>query len=203
MSEIRLVVLERNETGSGGAKRTRNKGFIPAVLYGKENNGQPVKVEASSLRKLIGRMGSSAIFNAEFGGKTRLMLLKEVQTEPVSGEVVHVDLQEIDADQTITTSVPLIAVGIEKLPGGAILQQLLNEVEISCLPRYVPKAIEFDVAGMTPGQAVHISDLKMDGNIEILTEPDEVIATITEARVVAEAEEEQEAAETPETVEEE
>ncbi|MDI6707423.1 MAG: 50S ribosomal protein L25 [Bacillota bacterium] len=204
MNEIKLVVLERDETGSGGAKRTRNEGFVPAVLYGKDNDGQPVKIEAASLRKLISRMGSSAIFNAEYNGETKLMLLKEIQSEPISGNLIHADLLEIDANQTITTTVPLVAVGVEGLAGGVIMQQILNEISISCLPKYVPKMIEFNVAGMEPGQVVHVSDLDIDGNIEVVTAPGEVVATIAETRAVAEDEETEETAEeAAETAEEE
>lgn len=198
MNEMKLVVLERDETGSGGAKRTRNEGFVPAVLYGKDNDGQPVKIEASNLRRLISRMGSSAIFNAEYNGETKLMLLKEIQTEPVGGTLMHADLLEIDANQTITTTVPLVAVGAEGLAGGAILQQILNEVAISCLPKYVPKTIEFSVAGMGPGQTVHVSDLDIDGNIEVITDPGELVATIVEPRAVVEDEAAEETEETAE-----
>jgi large subunit ribosomal protein L25 len=84
----------------------------------RDNQGQPVKVEASALRRIISRMGSSAIFDAEYNGKPRLIMLKEVQSEPVGGNVLHVDLFEISADETVTTTVPLVAVGIEGITGG-------------------------------------------------------------------------------------
>jgi large subunit ribosomal protein L25 len=199
MNDMQLVILDREETGSSGAKRTRNQGFVPGVLYGKGHDGQPIKVDASGLNRMISRRGSNAIFNADYQAKKRLMMLKEVQTEPVSGSVVHVDLQEIDANQTVTAVVPLVAVGIGQLAGGAILQQVVNEVEVECLPRYLPKVLEFDVAGMEPGQSVQISDIKVDENVRLLAEPSETVATTTEPKAVVEDEEqdEGEAAEEP------
>ena len=190
MSDTRLKILDREEKGSSGAKRTRDEGFIPGVLYGRDNQGQPVKVEASALRRIISRMGSSAIFDAEYNGKPRLIMLKEVQNEPVSGNVIHVDLFEISADESVTTTVPLVAVGVEGIAGGGILQQMMSEVQISCLPRFVPKHIEFDVSGMHPGQALHVSDLKVGDEIEILTPPDEMVANIIEPKAGAEETEE-------------
>ncbi len=192
MNDTRLKILDREEKGSSGVKRTRNEGYVPGVLYGRDNQGQPVKVEASALRKIISRMGSSAIFDAEYNGKPRLIMLKEVQNEPVGGDVLHVDLFEISADETVTTTVPLVAVGIEGITGGGILQQTMNEVQVSCLPRAVPKAIEFDVSGMHPGQALYVSDLKVGDEIEILTPPDEMVANIIEPRTGAEETEETE-----------
>ena len=199
MSDTRLKILDREEKGSIGVKKTRSEGFVPGVLYGRDNQGQPVKVEASALRRIISRMGSSAIFDAEYNGKARLIMLKEVQSEPVGGNVLHVDLFEISADETVTTIVPLVAIGIEGITGGGILQQVMNEVQISCLPRAVPKVIEFDVSGMHPGQALYVADLKVGDEIEILTPPDEMVANITEPRAsveeTEEAEEEGEVAE--------
>ncbi len=192
MSDTRLVVLEREEKGTGGAKRTRSEGFIPGVLYGRKNQGQPVKIEASSLRKLISRKGTNAIFDADYNKQSKLILLKEVQNEPVSGQIVHVDLFEINADEAITTTVPLVAVGIEGITGGAILQQVLNELQISCLPKYVPKSIEFDVSGMHTGQALHVSDLKIEGDIEVLTPAGEMVANVIEPRGMPEEKEEEE-----------
>lgn len=186
MSEMKLVILDRDHTGSGGARRTRKEGFIPGVMYGKDILVQPIKVNASELRRIVSKKGIAAIFNAVYKDMDRLVLLKEVQTEPMTGEILHIDIQQIDENQKITATVPLVAVGVEKIPAGGILQQLINEVEISCLPKDVPKAIEFDVAGMTPGQQLHISDLNVADGIEILDDPNEAIAIITEARVTEE-----------------
>lgn len=192
MSDTRLTILEREQTGSSGAKKTRNEGFIPGVLYGRDNQGQPVKIEASRLKRLINRMGSSAIFDAEYREEPKLILLKEVQNEPVSGQIVHIDLFEISADEAITTTVPLVAVGVEGIVGAGVLQQMLNELEISCLPRLVPASIEFDVAGMHTGQALHVSDLKVEGDIEILTPAEEMVANIIEPQGIVEETEEEE-----------
>jgi large subunit ribosomal protein L25 len=212
MSDTKLKVLEREETGTSGAKKTRYEGFIPGVLYGRDNQGQPVKIEASSLRRLINRMGSSAIFDAEYNGESKLILLKEVQNEPVSGRIMHIDLFEISADEAITTTVPLVAVGVDGIAGAGVLQQMMNELEISCLPKFVPKSIEFNVSGMHTGQALHVSDLEIEEEIEVLTPPGEMVANIIEPKGIVEeegeaeeveAEEGEEGADVPETAEEE
>jgi len=198
MDDTRLKILDREGKGTGGAKKTRNEGFVPGVLYGRDNQGQPVKIDASALRRIISRMGSSAIFDAEYGGKPRLIMLKEVQNEPVSGRVLHVDLFEISADEAITTTVPLVAVGIEGIVGGGMLQQMMNELQISCLPKFVPKSIEYDVSGMHTGQALYVSDLKVGDEIEVLTPAEEMVANIIEPKSVVEESEGEEAEEAKE-----
>lgn len=192
MDDAKLNIIDREEGGTGGAKRIRRKGFVPGVLYGKGNWGQPVKVEASGLRRIISRMGSNAIFDAGYNGELRLIMLKEVQNEPVSGKVLHVDLFEISADEAIATTVPLVAVGIEGIAGGGVLQQMMNELQVSCLPKAVPKLIEFDVNGMHTGQALYVSDLKFEGEIEILDPLEEMVANIIEPKGIIEEEEKEE-----------
>jgi large subunit ribosomal protein L25 len=125
-------------------------------------------------------------------------MLKEVQNEPVSGRVLHVDLFEISADEAITTTVPLVAVGIEGITGGGILQQMMNELQISCLPKFVPKSIEYDVSGMHTGQALYVSDLKVGDEIEVLTPAEEMVANIIEPKGVVEESEGEEAEEAEE-----
>lgn len=203
MDDTKLEILDRTKLGTGGAKKTRYEGFVPGVLYGRDNQGQSVKVEASNLRRIISRMGSSAIFDAEYDNKPRLIMLKEVQNEPVSGEVLHVDLFEISADEAIATTVPLMAVGIEGVVGGGVLQQMMNELQVSCLPKFVPKLIEFDVAGMHTGQALYVSDLKIEEEVEVLDDVDEMVANIIEPRGIMEEEEEEELEEGAEVDEEE
>ncbi|MDD4706785.1 MAG: 50S ribosomal protein L25 [Firmicutes bacterium] len=206
MSDTKLAVLDREAKGTGGAKRTRNEGFVPGVLYGRDNQGQPVKIEASALRKIISRMGSSAIFDAEYDGEPKLIMLKEVQNEPVSGEVLHVDLFEISADEAIITTVPLVAVGVDGITGGGMLQQMMSELQVSCLPKFVPNSIEFDVSGIQIGQALYVSDLKFEGDIEVLNSPEEMVANVIEPKGIdeetEEEEEEEEGAETAEAAEE-
>ncbi len=189
MEDTRLEILNRSRKGTGAAKETRRGGFVPGVLYGMENPGQPVKVENAKLRKIIGRMGSSAIFDAKYEDEPKLIMLKEVQNEPVTGEVLHVDLFEISADEAIATSVPLTIIGIEGIGEGGVLQQMMNELQISCLPRLVPNTIEFDVAGLHIGEAVYVSDLKLEDEIEILDALDAMVANVIEPREIIEEEE--------------
>ncbi len=192
MEDTKLKILDRDEKGTSAARNTRREGFVPGVLYGMENLSQPVKVENASLKRIISRMGSSAIFDAEYDREPKLIMLKEVQNEPVSGEILHVDLFEISADEAIATAVPLSAVGIEGIGEGGVLQQMMNELQISCLPRFVPNMIEFDVAGLHIGDAVYVSDLKLGEEVEVLDDLEDMVANIIEPKEIIEEEEEEE-----------
>jgi len=203
----KLVVEQREQTGSRETRRLRKQGFVPGVLYG---NGDPVAIsvaERELRRALTGEGGLHAILDVEIdgAGKTRPSILKDYQVDKIRGGVTHVDLQEVRLDETIHAAVTVQLVGGENAPGvreGGVLQQQLRELNVEALPLEVPSAIELDVSALAIGDNLRVSDVTVPEGVKLLDDPETVVASVTaptraiELEVeVAEGEEAAEAAE--------
>jgi large subunit ribosomal protein L25 len=197
METIELGVIPRDRTGKGSAREMRRQGKVPAVLYGAKRDATAVAVDNKEFETKIGsiegthliRLTSSA---GELGG--RLVLVKEVQRHPVSRQLLHTDLYEVDVTAKIKLRVPLHFVGrAEGVELGGILQPIRREVEVLCLPTEIPDYLEIDVSALGIHDAVHISDLKPPPGVEIPFDTDEALVTVLppvveEVKVAAEAE---------------
>ena len=203
----KLVVEQREQTGSRETRRLRKQGFVPGVLYG---NGDPVAIsvaERELRRALTGEGGLHAILDVEIdgAGKTHPSILKDYQVDKIRGGVTHVDLQEVRLDETIHAAVTVQLVGGENAPGvreGGVLQQQLRELNVEALPLEVPSAIELDVSALAIGDNLRVSDVTVPEGVKLLDDPETVVASVTaptraiELEVeVAEGEEAAEAAE--------
>lgn len=180
MERVTLSVEKREKLGKGGARSLRRSGIIPAILY-KGGNSLPVQLSAKELSKFISKTaGEQVIVNLQFPDDTKQAIVKDYQVDPVMGNLLHVDFQEISATEAIRVMVPVVikgeAIGVKRDKG--ILQHGLREIEIECLPDKIPGHIDVDVTNMGLGQSIHVSDLKLGEGIKILTDPDEVLATV-------------------------
>ncbi|HVM58258.1 MAG TPA: 50S ribosomal protein L25 [Gaiellaceae bacterium] len=201
----KLVVAQRDRTGSRETRRLRREGLVPGVLYG---NGDPVAIsvaERELRRALTGEGGLHAILDVEIdgAGKTHPSILKDYQVDKIRGGVTHVDLQEVRLDQTIHASVTVQLVGGEDAPGvreGGVLQQQLRELSVEALPLEVPPAIELDVSGLAIGEALRVSDVTVPEGVKLLDDPETVLASVTAPTraIEVEAAEGEEAAEAAE-----
>ena len=180
----KLVVEQREQTGSRETRRLRKQGFVPGVLYG---NGDPVAIsvaERELRRALTGEGGLHAILDVEIdgAGKTHPSILKDYQVDKIRGGVTHVDLQEVRLDQTIHASVAVQLVGGENAPGvreGGVLQQPLRELSVEALPLEVPPAIELDVSALAIGDNLRVSDVTVPEGVKLLDDPETVVASVT------------------------
>ena len=192
MKEVILTVSSREGTGKGPARRVRMSGNIPAVIYGPQT--KPVSVQVSlqefqSVWKTGG--GSSAIYNLDLSGKTKKVLIRELQRDPVTSEIVHVDFHAISMSKPIHLSVPIRFIGIPvgvKTDGG-IMQTTMREFEISCLPADIPEHIDIDVENLHIGESVHVRDIKIE-KAKILDEEQRTIVVISAPTVMKSIEEE-------------
>lgn len=182
MDEIFLDVEPREEAGRAKAKALREKGFIPAVVYSGGKEAQAIKVPARSLLKLIHEHHiENAVINLRIKddkkNKPRPCLIKEIQHDPLHGDIVHVDFNQISLSKAIKVNVPVAvkgeAVGVKQ--DGGSLEHVLWEIEIECLPTDIPKEIEVDIANLKIGDAVHIKDIKFASGIKPLVEPDATV----------------------------
>jgi len=184
MEEIILESELRAETGRGKVKDLRDAGFIPAVVYSGGKDSTPVKVSRSTLIKLIHHHRIEGVVISlkikDDKKKSRPCLIKEIQYEPVHGDIVHVDFNEISLTKAIKVNVPVTAkgeaVGV-KQEGGS-LEHVLWEVEVECLPTNIPKEIEVDITNLKLGEGVHVRDIVLPSGVKILNDPNAVVISI-------------------------
>ncbi|MBF0329832.1 MAG: 50S ribosomal protein L25 [Nitrospirae bacterium] len=204
MERVTLSVEKRERKGKGGARSLRRESIIPAVVY-RGGGSTPIQLGAKELARFISRTaGEQVIVNLKSSDDTKMAVVKDYQVDPVEGNLLHVDFQEILATEKIKVMVHVVitgeAIGVKRDKG--IIQHGLREIEIECLPDKIPGHIKIDVSSLTIGKSVHVSDLKLDEGIRILTDSDEMLATVIalkEEVVAAPAEGVAEAAE-PEVV---
>jgi large subunit ribosomal protein L25 len=167
-----LVAELRTDMGKGASRRLRHEGKVPAILYG---GGREPRGLTFDHNKLLHQMQNesfySSVLNIQVGDKTQAAIVKDVQRHPAKHAVVHIDLQRIVADQEIRMHVPIhfineeIAVGV-KLGGGSV-SHLRTDVEVVCLPKYLPEYFEVDIATLGVDEMLHLSDLKLPEGVEI------------------------------------
>lgn len=165
------------------ARRVRVSGKIPAVVYGAGQDAIAVTVDPKIITRILhSESGHNSIFdlNIEGGAATKAMIV-DWQHEPIKGRLLHIDLKRIAMDKAMRVSVPVQLVGIPtgvKTQGG-ILDHILREVEIECLPGDIPSHIDVDVSGLELHGAIHISDLPHSGSIKYLGEETATVAHVT------------------------
>ena len=182
MNQANLNVQVRQDIGKQSAKRLRRNGMIPGIYY---IHGQPsvnFAVDAKALRNTLAH--KSGILEVNFSnGDTAKCVVREVQWDPVKGSFLHLDLMGVRLTEKIKVAVPIRFVGNSAgVKLGGVLQQLLRELDIECLPLDIPEAITVDVTALEINQSVHVGDLKLD-KIEILENPTQVIVAVLPPRL--------------------
>jgi len=198
---LELIELKANiraTVGNGPARRLRQAGQIPAVLYGPKTESVLLTVNKSDLDLALkkGRSGQ-IILNlvVQDNGETytRPAMIKELQLHPLSRNYLHIDFYEIDLDRKITLGIPIVtvgsSVGVER---GGVLQIIRRELEVECLPFEVPESIEIDITDLDMGDSIHVRDISMDGDVELLGESNLTVITVLSPKLEEEAEEEEE-----------
>jgi len=191
MSAIKLQVEKREGSGKNIAKKLRRQGQIPGVLYGK-GESTAVKVSRGDFDRVYKMAGTSTIIDLEIEGETFPTLIKEVQEHPFKDQYLHVDFQKVDMNKPVKVIVPIVLTGKEniKLQPSVLVQQL-DEIEIECLPKYIPESAQVDVSNIDFNTPIYVSDLDVskNENITVLEEPDVLVATLVSAVKVEEEEE--------------
>src|SRR6267154_1054817 len=202
-TDISILEAQKREPGTkNAARRVRVGGKIPAVLYGAGKEASSVAVDPRQvLRILKSESGHNTIFDLALDSDRVKAMIVDWQFEPIKGKLLHVDLQRIAMDQKLTVTVPIVLKGEPegvKTQGG-ILEQLLREVELECLPADIPKSIEADVSHLVFGIDVRVKDLAHGDKLKFLTDEDRMVAHITTVKeeVVATPEAVADAAATP------
>ncbi len=184
--EFRTIEASPRGVGKKAARQTRLSGNVPCVLYGHNTAPQAFSMPAFGLFQLI-RTEETHLVKIDMGGSSWECILKEIIYHPVSDEPIHADFQVLQRGVKITVNVPIRYVGTPKgqMEGG-VTQHVLNELEVSCLPKDIPGHIDVDVTNLGVGQSIHIRDLNVP-NLEFGGVPNQTIVSILAPRVATEA----------------
>jgi large subunit ribosomal protein L25 len=189
METIELKATTREQSGKGPSRRYRMEGLIPAVVYGKEDSAIPLTVEASDLQKIIRSKKEKHFIKLLIDGNRhteKISMLKELQYEPVSRRLYHVDFYEIIMDQKLTVDIPLNFTGT---PAGVVkggeLQHLKRELKISCMPSDLPAVIEVDISGLEIGDSLKVRDISIPKGIAVVDHGDVGIVMVYELKAAA------------------
>jgi large subunit ribosomal protein L25 len=180
----------RQGGGKNDARRLRQSGLIPAVVYGAGQDSQTVAVDPKQMRRILNsEQGHNSIFDLSLDGNTAKVMIVDWQYEPIKSALLHVDLKRIAMDKVLRVRVPITLKG--EAPGvkvqGGILEQVLREVEIECLPADIPGHIDTDVSGLNFGDSIRVSDLPHGGKLKFLTDEDQTVVHVVAVKEVVEA----------------
>ena len=193
MSEtMNIEVSPRQQTGKNANRRSRAAGKIPAVVYGGGRESVAIEVDRKTLMDMLrNHLGEHPIFLLKLGDKERHAMIRNMQTDPVSRQVIHIDFQRVLMDQKVRVAVPVelqgTAFGV-KTEGG-MLDFVTREVNVECLPGEIPKHLDLDVTDLHVGQHAEAKDLKLPEGVTLLDEPDKVIVSLGHGRLEAAVEE--------------
>jgi len=180
--EIRIVAKPRLGRGKNDARRTRRSGMVPITVYGGGGESVPAMANLRDLAAILrSESGRNTIFTVEVEGFGESeVMFHDRQIDPVRGRLIHADLTRLVKGQKIEVTVPLHLegepIGVKESQG--VLEQIIRELEIRCEPREIPDAISIDVSHLDVHDVLHVSDIPVSSNIEILEPPDSVVATV-------------------------
>lgn len=210
MEKVVLKASMREGLGKGQCKKMRREGKIPAVVYKDGKKGLSVHVDTKELwHALHTEAGENVIINMDITDdgkhKKKTVIVKEVQTDPISDNFVHIDFHEISLTEKLKVNVPVAikgeAVGVKEEEG--ILTQILWEIEVECMPTEIPEHIDVHVDELKINDAIHIKDITPPQGVVFLADPEQIIVSVAPPKaeeVVEEVAEGEEAAEEPEVI---
>lgn len=197
MAQSTLNVIKRKRMGKSGAREIRKEGNIPAVLYGKGTETLSLVINPSELKEALSTdAGENTLLEMrikdEEAETQKLSLLREVQYDYLTDKPIHLDFQALDMNEKITVAVPVHIEGNSKgVKEGGILDEILREISVECLPTNIPNSYSVDVTDLDIGDSIHIETLELEEGVTILHENEDTIVTIVAPKVEAEPVEEE------------
>jgi large subunit ribosomal protein L25 len=179
-----LEAKPRNERGKNASRRQRAQGLVPVTVYGGGKETASASVVKREFAALLRGHGRNVIFTLNVDGAATPVKIADMQVDPVKGTLIHMDLMRISLTEKSKFEVTIKTVGesegVKSL--GAILEVVTHSIEVRCLPGDLPSIIEVDVTPLGIGDKFKVGDLKLDGKVEILDDPETVIATVVAPR---------------------
>jgi large subunit ribosomal protein L25 len=189
MATVSLSAKARDTIGTGNARKLRQQGEVPAVIYGHSREAQSLSLNTRDVEKLLAQIaGTSTVVELTVDGKTARTLIREVQRHPFKRQVLHVDFQELVAGEKVTLRVPLrfhgTPVGVRD--SGGILEETMHQVSLRVDPSSIPDHIDVDVGALTIGHSIHVRDLNLPAGAEVMDDEDATVALVSAPRAAVE-----------------
>jgi large subunit ribosomal protein L25 len=192
MSEVTIEVIQREDSGKNANRRTRSRGEVPGIVYGAGKDTVPIRLDRKTLVETLRKGGGgNSIFLLKLAGtdKSRHAMIREMQIDPVSRQIIHVDFQRIVLTEQVRVLVPIevkgLAYGVKN--EGAILDFPTRQVNVRCLPTQIPPKFEVDVTELHVNQHIEAKDLALPEGVVLDEDPDRVIVSCKHERVQEEA----------------
>ncbi len=180
---IGLQANEREGRGKNDARRLRTQGFVPAVLYGDGNGTTVLAVPEKVVDYTLQHVGDNALYDLSIGGGgSSTARVVDVQRNPVTGRLVHVDFAPVNMRERIVVTVPLAVASADESPGvseGGVLDQVAYEVEVESLPGNIPQELTVDVSGLGLNENLTLGDISLPEDVSLISDPEEVAVTVT------------------------
>ena len=205
--QVKLKAQKRTLIGRNAIKRIREKGLVPGVIYGSNQQPMPLEVDSRQLSTVLAHASSEHILvELEIvdgdQGTNKLVLIQEVQHHPLKRDLVHVDFHAVSATEKITSAVPIEttgeALGVRTF--GGLLEHSLRTLEVQCYPQDLPGIVQIDVTNLNIGESLHVRDLQLPAGVEAITDDDLTVVSVVASRVGEETTETAEQAATPEVI---
>ena len=170
---------DRKQISKGSNHRLRATGKIPGVVYGLNSSNMNVEFGSMEVHKVLEINGEHCIIEIQKNGTSEKVIVRDVQRDPVTRELLHIDLQRVDENKRITSMVPIVFRGENNLRSKqAVVQKQLDSVEVECRPSALPKFFPIDVSKMIPGNRITFNDIEASSEISILGDMNTIIAAV-------------------------
>jgi large subunit ribosomal protein L25 len=188
--QAKLTAQRRTQVGRNAIKKIKADGMVPGVIYGSTQEPVNLQISGRELLNVLSRAsGENILVELEIldGSEKQnaLAMIQEIQHNPLQREIVHVDFHAVSANETVSAEVPIETVGEAvgvKVHGG-LLEHILRYLEVECLPGDLPQVIEVDVTNLDVGQSLHVRELKLPSGVEAVTDAEQTVVAVVEARV--------------------
>jgi large subunit ribosomal protein L25 len=182
LETVEIKIEPRESDGKGRARRARREGKLPGVFYGPKSAAVPLELDRKEFVTRVAHLEGSHLIRIKSGSPAladKVALVKELQYHPVTGEVIHADFYEVDLTEKIRVKVPLHFVG--KAAGvvrGGILQPIVREIDVECLPMDIPEFFDVEVSALDIGDSLHVTELTMPEGVTAASESDLTLVTV-------------------------
>ncbi len=174
-----LQAMERTEFTNSAKRKVRESGKIPAIIYGKAKESQPVAVDSIELIKTLRDEGKNTVLHLDVNGSSHAVMLYDMQTDPLKNEIIHADFHIVDMQADVQVEVPVHLTGdAQGVKDGGVLQQSLHEVTITAKPGNIPQSIDVDTSNLGVNETIYIKDLSTSPNYQFVQDEEQVVASI-------------------------
>ena len=191
-TEARLKATPREESGKGSNRKLRASGRVPGVVYGHNEQTRHVSLDAHELEVLFARISvENTVIRLKIEGEKAEVqaLVREVQSNPVRGDLVHVDFLQLHAGEKVDVEVPVHLIGTPAgVKAGGIMDHQIHELPVRCLPAAIPESLDIDVSALELGDSIHVSDIALPEGVETDVEGDRTVCSVVAPAVLEVAE---------------